>query len=326
MRRSLAAVAAVLALVLAAPALAAPGEVVLANGDVLRGDVTTTAESVVVEHAALGRVTLARSAVVEVRTAAAPVAVEARYAPYLPGETPDTARAVAHLVGGSCDPLPLSGCPEPWKLKLGVALSLTQGNSDTFALVGDVLASRVFAPWALKVGAAFVYQESEGETTAERYAGLLRVERNLDARTYAFAQVLYDRDEPAGLEYRFTGTAGVGRVLHQTTESTLKGEVGGGLVHEKRLGEDPTTDPSAYLGLHYKREWADKRTFTADLDFTPNLGDFDLSVTRLALALGWPVSGGWKFAVGARFDHVIAPPDDREELDVLLTAGVTYEM
>lgn len=326
MRRLVAAAAAVLALVCARSVLATPGEVVLANGDVLRGDVTTTADTVVVDHAALGRVTLARASVVEVRGAAAPAPVGDRYAPYLPGEAPDTARAVAHLVGGTCDPLPLCGCPEPWKLKLGLALSLTQGNSDTFALVGDVLASRVFAPWTIKLGAAFVYQESEGDTTAERYAGLLRLERNLDARTYAFGQVLYDRDEPAGLEYRFTGTVGVGRVLHQTTESSLKGELGAGVVHEKRLGEDATTDPSAYLGLHYKREWADKRTFAADLDFTPNLGDFDLSVTRLALALGWPVSGGWKFAIGARFDYVIAPPDDRDELDVLLTAGVTYEM
>lgn len=254
-------------------------------------------------------------------------------APFLPGEKPDAGAASAHLVGGAdgdcigkCDPDVMVPCERAWKLKAGLALSSTSGNTDTFSLVGDVLVTRIAKPWTFKVGAAFVYKEDEGDTTAERYTGLARAERDLDAWTYAFGQVTYDQDEPAGLEYRWTPTAGVGRVLWRTPDQELKGEVGGGYTIEKRLGNDETSDPSGYVGVHYWKSWADSRKFTADLDFTPNFGDFDLSVTRLALAYTFPVCKGLSVVAGARFDYVIAPPDDREELDTLLILGLSYEL
>jgi putative salt-induced outer membrane protein YdiY len=178
----------------------------------------------------------------------------------------------------------------------------------------------------VKLGGAFVYQENEGDKTAERYAGLLRVDRDIDAWTYAFGQVMYDKDEPAGLDYRWTPTAGVGRVLWRSPDQELKAEVGGGLAIEKRLGLPETSDPVGYVGVHYGKSWEDKRKFSADLDFTPNVGDFDLSLTRLALAYAWPLCKGVSVVAGARFDYVISPPDDRDELDTLLTLGVAFEM
>ena len=255
-------------------------------------------------------------------------------APFLPGEKPDAGRASAHLAGGAdcgpciekCDPDVMVPCERAWKLKLGFALSSTSGNTDTFSLVGDVLVTRIAKPWTFKVGGAFVYQENEGDTTAERYAGILRVERDLDQWTYAFAQLTYDKDEPAGLDYRWTPTAGLGRVLWRAPDQELKAELGGGMTIEKRLGLEETSDPSGYVGVHYWKSWADSRKFTADLDFTPNLNDFDLSVTRLVLAYSFPVCTGLSIVAGARFDWVIAPPDDREELDTLLLLGVSYEL
>lgn len=248
-------------------------------------------------------------------------------APFLPGERPDV--AVAHLVGGPCvarcEPDVFAPCERAWKLKAGVALSLTSGNTDTFSLVGDVLVTRIAKPWVFKVGGAFVYQETEGETTAERFGALARVERDLDGWTYAFVQSLYDRDEPAGLEFRHTPTAGLGRVLWRTPEQELRAEVGGGLTVEQRVGLPETSDPSGYLGVKYWRTWADQRRFDATLDFTPNFGDFDLSVTRLALAHAWPIAEGLKIVAGARFDHVIDPPGGREALDTLVTLGISFE-
>ena len=255
-------------------------------------------------------------------------------APFLPGEKPDAGRASAHLAGGAdygdcigkCDPDVMVPCERKWKLKAGLALSSTSGNTDTFSMVGDVLVTRVAKPWTFMVGGAFVYKEDEGDTTAERYTGLVRAERDLNAWTYAFGQVTYDQDEPAGLEYRWTPTAGIGRVLWRTPDQELKAEVGGGLVIEKRLGIEETSDPSGYVGVHYWKSWADKRKFTADLDFTPNFGDFDLSVARLVLGYAWPIGKGLSIVAGARLDYVIAPPDDREELDTLLLLGVSYDI
>ena len=65
---------------------------------------------------------------------------------------------------------------------------------------------------------------------------------------------------------------------------------------------------------------------TADLDFVPDLGDFDLSTARLAAAFKWPMVERFRVALGTRLDYVIDPPGGRDELDVLVTLGVTYEM
>ena len=47
---------------------------------------------------------------------------------------------------------------------------------------------------------------------------------------------------------------------------------------------------------------------------------------RLALAFELPMAEHWKVALGARFDYVFTPPAGSEDLDTLLTVGVTYEM
>lgn len=254
-------------------------------------------------------------------------AASSEAAPFLPGERPGV--AAAQLVGGpcvaKCDPDVFAPCERAWKLKAGVALSLTSGNTDTFSLVGDLLVTRIAKPWVFKVGGAFVYQETEGDTTAERFGALARVERDLGAWTYTFVQSLYDRDEPAGLAYRHTPIAGLGRVFWRTPDQELRAEAGGGLTIEKRLGLPETSDPSGYLGVKYWRTWDDQRRLDAALDFTPNLSDFDLSVTRLALAYAWPLAKGLNVVAGARFDHVIDPPNGRDALDTLITLGVSFE-
>ena len=324
MRRLLAATLAAVSAAFAAPALADPGEVVLTNGDVLKGDVRETPDAVVVEHPVLGRLTVARAQVKEVRGAAvAPTA-----APYQAFERPSGALADAWLVGGPCDPCApaVPVCEKPWKGKLGIAGSLTSGNTDTFSLVAAGEVVHTHGPWAEKLGLLYVYNEDSGNVTADRWNGILRVDRMLDARSYLFAQVQYDQDDPGNLEYRWTGTLGYGRFLLKQADQELKVEVGAGAVLQKYKDTAETTDPVGYVGAHYLKTWKDKKALHADLEFTPNFGDFDLTLTRLALAFDLPLAEHWKFVLGARFDYVNQPPDGREKLDTLVTFGISYDM
>ena len=306
---------------LAPPALANPGEVVLVNGDVLKGDVRETPDGVVLEHAVLGRVTIARAQVREVRgDAALPSS-----APYQAFERPSAALADAMLVGGPCDPC-APVCPKPWTGRLGLAGSLATGNTDTFALVIDGEVTHTHGPWSEKLGLLYAHNEDSGNVTTERINAIFRVDYQLDGRSYVFGQVLYDHDEIADLEYRVTGLLGYGRFLVKQADQELKAEVGLGAVAEKYTGNAETVDPSGYVGLHYKKTWQDKKALRADLDFLPNFGDFDLSVTHLTLGFDLPLAEHWKFVIGARFDYVTAPPDNRDNLDTLITFGIAWTM
>ena len=237
---------------------------------------------------------------------------------------PDPARALASLAGGAdCRPPapPPCGCEPEWKGRVWGSFSVTSGNSDTLAAVIGAEAVWARDPWGMKASVDFLYGKNDGETSAERWHALLRGDRRLNDRTYAFGQLAFDRDEPAGLEYRLIPTAGVGRVLYRTDEQELKGEVGAGLTFEKRVALDETSDPSGYLGLHYVRTWQDKRAFRADLDLFPNLNDVDLTVAKLAFLYEMPLSDTFRVTAGLRFDYVFTPPAGREELDTLFTIG-----
>lgn len=305
---------------LCAPAFAEAGEVVLGNGDVLKGDVVPTPTGYVVRHATLGRLELAADAVREVRWDASRVTAEGATSDALLLGREERAGALA-LLTGSCDPV--SACGPTWKVDLAGAFSVSQGNSESTSFVLGGTAIRTADPWTLTLAAGFLYQtDADGETSAERWNARVRVDRDFGGRTYAFGQVIFDRDEPADIEYRVTGVGGVGRFLIRRDNEELKAEVGGGAVHEKRVGLDATTDPTGYAGAHYWRCWPNKRRFAADFEFIPNLNDFDLSVARLILAYELPVSGKLSFVAGLRFDYVLEPADPTiESLDTLFTLG-----
>jgi hypothetical protein len=204
-------------------------------------------------------------------------------------------------------------------------LSLQEGNTETFNVKLDGEIEKKPAPWGGKAALAFVYGETDGEISAENWHGLLRVDRKLGARAYAFGQVLFDRDEPADLEYRFTGVAGVGMTFLETATDLLKAEIGVGGVQEKRIDLEETFDPTAYLGARYERCWGEGNRFFADLKVLPNLGDVDLTRTTFEVGYECPICRWLKGTVGARVDWVVDPPGDVEPVDLLVTAGLKAE-
>jgi putative salt-induced outer membrane protein YdiY len=225
-----------------------------------------------------------------------------------------------HPVGGAGE------AQDPWTFELGVALSLTRGNSDKFDLLVDGKAVYETTRWIVKNEATFVYGTSEGDKTAEAWHTEHRVDRKFSERTYAFVEGHFDRDEPADLEYRITGLAGVGRVLGKGPRGSLKAEIGGGVAHEKRVGLPETTDPSAYFGIDYVYKWADGSRLTVEYDFIPNLSDFDLSRMTWDVKFGKPLCEEIDLQITLRVDYVFEPPAPVESWDVILGVGLRVRL
>lgn len=234
-------------------------------------------------------------------------------------ETPATERLErspgAWLIGGE-------EAKSPWSFSMGLALSLAQGNSDSFDLTADASATYEKDPWKWKVKTTFAYGEKDGSTSTEALHVTLHAERKLSERVYVFGNLDFDRDEPAGLEYRWTPVGGLGFVLVKGRTIEVKGELGGGYTWEKRIGQSSTGNPAAYFGLEYAKTWDSGTKLTAEYKFIPNLGDFDLSVMTWELKLAQPVCAEIDLTISLRVDYVFEPPAPSESTDVLFGLGL----
>src|SRR5438874_1898872 len=77
-------------------------------------------------------------------------------------------------------PAPAPPPPPPlWDMQIGASFVGTSGNSDTASTGADFSAHRRGLVWQIESSATAVRTNSLGETTAERYLGMLRAQRKL---------------------------------------------------------------------------------------------------------------------------------------------------
>jgi hypothetical protein len=77
-------------------------------------------------------------------------------------------------------PAPAPPPPPPlWDAQIGASFVGTSGNSDTASTGADFSAHRRGLVWQIESSATVVRTSSLGETTAERYLGMLRGQRKL---------------------------------------------------------------------------------------------------------------------------------------------------
>src|SRR5262245_16495556 len=106
-------------------------------------------------------------------------------------------------------------CPEPppppplWTGSVGFSYIATSGNSDSETIGLTAGFAREPTPWGLEIQALANRAETEGEKTAERTFGSLRVKRALSERFQLFAGASYERDVFAGFDSRVVAESGV---------------------------------------------------------------------------------------------------------------------
>jgi putative salt-induced outer membrane protein YdiY len=213
----------------------------------------------------------------------------------------------------------------PWSGFLALAFGLGKGNSDFLDLKVDGEAVYERGPWTASLGVTYIYGTKEADVSADNWRVVARSERKWTARAYAFLRVQFDADDLANLEYRVTPTVGAGYVLVDAPRHTFKGELGVGATFEKYRNLAATTDPSGFVGLDYEHRWRGGQKFTAALDWIPNFGDIDRSVTTFEVHYLSPLFSCLKLDIGLRVRHVPSPPPPTESTDLLLTVGVRAE-
>jgi putative salt-induced outer membrane protein YdiY len=141
-------------------------------------------------------------------------------------------------------PAPAPPPPPPlWDAQVGASFVGTSGNSDTASTGADFAAHRRGLVWQMESTATAVRTTSLDTTTAERYLGMLRVQRKLTPIVGVSTGVKLERDRFAGLDFRSIIDGSLSWALVRQPQWTLDGVTGIGWLHENRLVGQDLDDP-----------------------------------------------------------------------------------
>ena len=128
--------------------------------------------------------------------------------------------------------------PAPkWEKSAALGLTLTEGNSDTLLVTGNLLASRKGERNELAFGVDGTYGENNDVKNNETLHGFGQYNRLFTDRFYGYARLDGLHDAIADVEYRFTFSPGVGYYFIKNDQTRLSAEIGPGYIYEKQ-GDD----------------------------------------------------------------------------------------
>jgi len=144
-------------------------------------------------------------------------------------------------------PAPAAAPPPPppplWDTQIGASFVGTKGNSDTASTGADFSAHRRGLIWQIESTATAVRTDTDDLTTAERYLGLVRVQRNLTPIIGLSIGEKAERDRFAGLDFRSILDGSLTWALVKQPRWTLDGATGIGWLHESRTDATTIDDP-----------------------------------------------------------------------------------
>lgn len=144
---------------------------------------------------------------------------------------------------------PVKEPPPLWDAQVAASFVGTSGNSDTASTGADFAAHRRGAVWLIDSAATAVLTRSNGETTAERYLGMVRGQRKLTPIVGLSAGERLERDTFAGIDLRSILDAGFTWALVRRSTWTVDGVTALGWNHESRTIGSGIDDPIGLLQL-----------------------------------------------------------------------------
>ena len=105
----------------------------------------------------------------------------------------------------------------------------SSGNAKEFTFSLDTTNHFIFKTSELKLNAAAIISESDGERTSNLYSGYIKYNRNIKQNSYILGLISYESNTLAGFSSRYSLSLGAGHYLvkSEKTEFQVEGGLGG---------------------------------------------------------------------------------------------------
>lgn len=206
-----------------------------------------------------------------------------------------------------------------WNLIAEIGLRYTDGNTETFTVLGGVQLIHRTPVDKLRFYIAADYAEDQKRRTRAEVKGGAEYERLISERLFAFARIELEYDEFEDLELRLTATAGPGYYWIKDPGHELATRLGVGYQHETYLteGRESKNDLILEIGLDYLLELTPWMKFTHMARYYPTFEEVRDYRLLFDSALVFPIGSTemLKFKLGALFEYDSIPQPGRERLD-----------
>lgn len=306
-------------------------EIRLVGGDVLKGTVVSESEkSVVLDHAALGRVEIARDRVAAVVKAAA-AAKPAEAPPSAPPAEPK-----APAVAEPAPPVALLPAPTPpppakpdgsWKFSLSLGFTGSKNETQSsWDLRAAATANRQSEADRTTLLAEYYFRTNDGTNTDNNF--LFKATEDFlfkDSKWEAFVQGTYQNDEFQEWEQRIGFYAGPAYRLFEGEPLSLRLRAGAGANYEFA---DSTWTPELLFGDELVWKIDQRSSLKQGLDFFPDIDNFGeyRFVLRLDYEIALSPKGDLKATAGIRdeYDSYVEPSRTSTN-DMKIYAGIKVD-
>jgi len=221
------------------------------------------------------------------------------------------------------------GLMEGWTGGGNFGLALARGNSDTtnVALGFDATRKTTNDAWVINAASIYTTDGATGVTSANSFQGLIRYDRNINKRLFAYAVFAGGYDELQDLNYRLMPGGGLGFHAIATPKTTLDLLFGLGYTRESFSGGATylvNNLITATLGDEFTHKLGARTSIMQNLYYLPSLNE--TSNYRVTGNFGITTKlNGWMTANMLFNDRYFSQPVlGNKNNDILFTTGLGF--
>jgi putative salt-induced outer membrane protein YdiY len=215
---------------------------------------------------------------------------------------------------------------EDWTGGGSFGFALARGNSQTtnLALGFNALRKTAKDAWVLNATSIYSTDEKLGVTTANSLGGLIRYDRNLTKRWFAYGAFAGMYDELQDLNYRILPGGGLGFHAIATPTTTLDLLGGMGYTRESYYNNVVNNLVTATVGDEFSHKFTPNTSITQNLYYLPSLNQ--TSNYRVVFNFGIATKLNHWLTANANFNdqYVSEPVLGNKKNNVIFTTGLGF--
>lgn len=205
----------------------------------------------------------------------------------------------------------------------------TSGNSDTNSINGRFDLTHESFNWRTEYTLSSLYNSSDSNTTAEKYAGSIQSNYKFNTEEFWFIRGTYERDRFSGYQQKSTLSTGYGnRFWQQPDGSFLEASTGLGYRYfdiEDNLSPDDKSDQGNFIrfATTFEKHLSDTSLFRQELNTERSL-DGGNTVNESISTLQANIIDNLAMKFAYRIKYTSDVPDNTQTTDTETTISVLY--